>query len=73
VLSTLRGRRAPALIVAPDGDFICSPPLGRRIHEALPNSTLVAISNAGHFPWLEQPEQFWRAVDLGLDAYLTPV
>jgi pimeloyl-ACP methyl ester carboxylesterase len=72
VLSRVRGLRVPALIVAPDGDFICSPPLGRRIHEALPNSTFVEIHNSGHFPWIEQPEQFWRAVDVGLAAYLTP-
>ncbi len=73
VLSRVRGLTVPALIVAAEGDFICSPPLGRRIHEARPNSTLVEIRNSGHFPWVEQPEQFWRAVDVGLTRYLTPV
>jgi proline iminopeptidase len=70
VLTKLGGLAIPALIIAGDGDFICSPPLGRRVHAALTNSTLVEISDCGHFPWIEQPEEFWRAVSLGLDAYL---
>ena len=72
VLTALHGLPTPAVIIAADGDFICSPPLNRRIHEALPNSTLIEISEAGHFPWLEQPEQFWPPLHRALDAYLVP-
>jgi proline iminopeptidase len=49
---------APALIVVGDDDFICSPAAARRLHLSLPNSKLLLIEGAGHFPWLEQPEAF---------------
>jgi proline iminopeptidase len=32
------------------------------IHEAIKTSTLVFINECGHFPWLEQPEHFRKAV-----------
>jgi pimeloyl-ACP methyl ester carboxylesterase len=35
---------------------------------ALPGSKFVLIENCGHFPWIEQPEQFWRSVDVALTA-----
>lgn len=33
-----------------------------QIHETLRHSKLVYLKNCGHFPWLEQGEQFYRAV-----------
>ena len=32
------------------------------IHELIPGSTLAYINKPGHFPWLEQPEEFNRLV-----------
>jgi len=32
------------------------------IHEAVANSQLVFIDQCGHFPWIEQPTSFYRAV-----------
>ena len=39
------------------------------VHATFPGSKLVIIENAGHFPWVEQPEIFYRA----LDAFLREV
>jgi proline iminopeptidase len=58
VRAQLRQVMAPALIVVGDDDFICSPAAARRLHLSLPNSKLLLIEGAGHFPWLEQPEAF---------------
>ncbi len=32
------------------------------IHGLIPGSTLAYINKSGHFPWLEQPEEFKRLV-----------
>jgi proline iminopeptidase len=56
--SQLRQVTAPALIVVGDDDFICSPAAARQLHLSLPDSKLLLIEGAGHFPWLEQPEVF---------------
>jgi len=32
------------------------------IHQVIPRSTLAYINKAGHFPWLEQPEEFRRSI-----------
>jgi proline iminopeptidase len=34
----------------------------------LPNAKLLAIHRAGHFPWLEQPDEFYPAVDAFLNG-----
>lgn len=40
---------------------------GAALHEALQYSTLVSIGNAGHFPFIEQPEEFFTQVRAFLD------
>ena len=72
VLDQISGMDTPAVLVAAEGDFICSPPLGRRIHQALPNSVFTEIPESGHFPWIEQPGRFWSTVESGLDTFLAP-
>lgn len=51
----------PVLIVQGHQD-----PIGDKtaedIHALIPGSTLAYINKAGHFPWLEQPEEFKRIV-----------
>jgi proline iminopeptidase len=59
---------APALIVVGDEDLFCSPFDAKRLHLCLPSSKLLLIENAGHFPWLEQPEVFFRDVPAFLEA-----
>lgn len=38
-----------------------------QIHEAIPHSELVLIDECGHFPYIEQPSQFFREVGTFLD------
>jgi proline iminopeptidase len=33
------------------------------VHETFPGSRLELLDNAGHFPWLEQPERFYKVLD----------
>ncbi len=63
----LKRVKAPALIVAGDNDLL---PLAtaKTLHLSLPNSKLLVIENAGHFPWLEQPDVFFSDVPVFLQA-----
>jgi pimeloyl-ACP methyl ester carboxylesterase len=38
------------------------PDLGRKAHEAIRGSTLVEISDCGHIPHIQKPEQFRSSV-----------
>ena len=58
VRAELKHVTAPALIVVGEDDFVCSPESATILHLALPNSKLLLIEDAGHFPWMEQPEVF---------------
>jgi proline iminopeptidase len=57
----LKTLNRPVLIVQGHQD-----PIGDKtaedIHAVIPGSTLVYINKSGHFPWLEQPEEFRRTV-----------
>jgi proline iminopeptidase len=55
---------APVLIV--QGEFDVIRETNAVLAERFPHATNVRIDNAGHFPWVEQPEAFSKAV---LDFY----
>jgi proline iminopeptidase len=61
VRAGLRTLRAPTLIVHGHQD-----PIGDKtaedIHALITSSTLVYLDKCGHFPWLEQPDAFGRAI-----------
>ncbi len=59
---------APALIVVGTDDFVCSPVCARDLHLGLRNSKLLVIEKSGHFPWLEQPDEFNSQVPRFLEA-----
>ena len=59
----------PTVIIAASDDFVCSPPKNQRVHLAIPGSKFVLVENAGHFPWFEEPAQFWA----GLNSALTSI
>lgn len=63
VLQRLDEIRVPTVIVVGDDDFICSPVQAARIHLRIHGSKLVVIEEAGHFPWFEQPDSFYREVE----------
>ena len=61
----LRKLDRPVLIVQGHQD-----PIGDKtaedIHALIPRSTLTYINKAGHFPWIEQPEDFRRSIAMFL-------
>jgi proline iminopeptidase len=62
----LPGTKIPTLVVVGEDDFICPPPAAEYFHKEIVGSKLLVIENAGHFPWLEQPEQFFGGIGVFL-------
>lgn len=58
----LRDFARPALVIAGRQDPV-DPKVQYEIHLALKDSTLELVPRCGHFPWIEQPERFYEAVD----------
>lgn len=58
----LSGIQVPALVIHGAGDAI---PLASTAgySDALPNGELLVLDRSGHFPWLEQPTEFFTAVN----------
>jgi len=54
--------KIPTLVIVGNDDFICPPSAAEYLHREIPHSKLLAIENAGHFPWLEQPQQFFDGI-----------
>jgi proline iminopeptidase len=52
--------KAPVLVLHGKQDPLES---AEEVHATFPGSKLELLDNAGHFPWLEQPEAFYRALD----------
>ena len=60
-LDALRSLDVPALVIAGEQDDRFLEPC-RRIAAALPNAALVVVSDAGHSPQFEAPDEWWAAV-----------
>ncbi len=54
---------AKTLIVVGRHDFICPVALSEYLHKGIPQSQLAIFDESGHFPWLEEPENFWATVN----------
>jgi len=54
--------KIPTLVIVGNDDFVCPPSAAEYLHREIPNSKLLVIENAGHFPWLEQPQQFFDGI-----------
>ncbi|MEV4007205.1 alpha/beta hydrolase [Actinomadura sp. NPDC049753] len=59
---TLRGLRAPALVMIGDEDALSTEDEARAMAEAMPNAEMLVIPRAGHLCAVEQPELFNQAV-----------
>ena len=57
----------PVLVIAGREDPLDAT-VQNEIHSALENSTLRLLENCGHFPWIEQPDEFYRSVRAFLAA-----
>jgi 3-oxoadipate enol-lactonase len=62
----------PTLVIVGEKDIITSPAESRALSDGIPNSTLTVIENAGHFPMLEQPIEFNRALRVFLEEHASP-
>lgn len=63
-ISGLSKVHAKTLVINGKTDGICSEAAARKVAEELGNrAELVLIEEAGHLPWLEQPEAFFPAVE----------
>ena len=58
--SGLEKIQAPVIVIHGRQDPLES---AQEMHETFPGSQLELIDNAGHFPWLEQPERFYKVLD----------
>jgi pimeloyl-ACP methyl ester carboxylesterase len=54
--------RAGTLIIVGKQDRLCPPLVAEHVHQGIGNSKLVEIDGSGHFPWIEQPSQFFKAI-----------
>lgn len=52
----------PALIVLPEKDSISNIKVGEYIHKSVEKSKKVIISDCGHLPFIEKPEEFTQTV-----------
>lgn len=55
--------KAPTLVVVGEEDKLTPIKLSRFLHENIPNSELVVVKNAGHFPMLESPNELNKAIE----------
>jgi proline iminopeptidase len=53
--------RCPTLIVGSDYDMV-TPEANELLHESIAGSTLVVLKRCGHFPYVEEPGQFFGAL-----------
>jgi proline iminopeptidase len=61
-LGALAAADIPVLVIVGEHDRPTPPAASRRIAATAPNSELVVIENAGHFPFAEQPDRYWPAL-----------
>ena len=61
----LKNINTPTLVIY--GDYESSAVAGQKIHKNLPNSEFVSLKNCGHFPFIEQPDAYFEAIENFLD------
>jgi pimeloyl-ACP methyl ester carboxylesterase len=49
--------------VVGEDDFICDVESARLMASGIAGARLVVVPEAGHFPWIEQPDAFRAALD----------
>jgi pimeloyl-ACP methyl ester carboxylesterase len=63
LLGRLRRIDCPTLVVWGASDRLVSPDYGRAFVRAIPNCRYEVIEEAGHYPYLEQPDRFLAVVE----------
>jgi proline iminopeptidase len=60
--SLLGAVHAPTLIVAGRDDWICGPVVAEHLRDKIAHSELRIFEKTGHFPWIENPREFFASV-----------
>jgi proline iminopeptidase len=60
----------PALLVVGRHDAFTAVPQSDRIAQRLPNAEMVVLEHSGHFPWLEEPEEFFAVTSAWIDTHV---
>jgi proline iminopeptidase len=60
--SVLNKVRARTLILAGRDDWVCGPVVAEHLRGAIPHSRLIILDSTGHFPWIEDPTEFFSDV-----------
>lgn len=61
---------APTVLLVGENDIVTSPTWSEKIHFKLKNSKLVTVQKSGHFPWIENPQEFFSDLKLALNSFL---
>ena len=59
---------APTLVVAGEADCLVAPAASQEIAAGLPHGRIIELADAGHYPWVDQPDAFRSAVSAFLAA-----
>lgn len=62
VSSQLSNIEVQTLILVGKDDFICPTSQAKRMHAAIPNSDLHIFEKSGHYPYFEEPDEFYKII-----------
>ncbi len=62
ILDQLAKIHAPTLLIAGASDPFATPEDALELQRGIPGAELVVMESSGHFPWVEQPEEFAMAI-----------
>lgn len=71
VIDRLAAVTAPALVLVGRHDVVTPPAQARRIAREIAGAQCVEFAESGHFPWWEEPAEFFGVVGAWLDRVLT--
>jgi proline iminopeptidase len=63
LLERLRGVEAPVLVITGDRDAVTGTRAGEVVAESFPRGQWQPLREAGHYPWVDEPELFRSAVE----------
>lgn len=59
----------PTVILVGENDIVTSPTWSERIHFKLKKSKLATIQKSGHFPWIENAQEFFEDLTAALNSF----
>jgi proline iminopeptidase len=65
----LHGVEVPTLLIAGRHDALTSWPQADRIAARMPHAEVVVFERSGHYPWIEEPDEFFDTIKSWLGAH----